>query len=827
MLPLGDPILIFLVLAVLLLAAPILSERLRIPDLVILLIAGAVIGPNGLGILERGDAITMFGAVGILYIMFMPGLEIDVSRFASSSRRSITFGLMLFAFPLAFGTFVGLYVLNYSWLTSILLASMFSSHTLLAYPIASRFGLARTEPVAVAVGATIITDTLALLVLAVIADAAKNISMGWEFWAGLLAGTLALVGLILWGVPKLARWFFLKVSEKGGTQFMFVLLMFCGCAYAAHAVRLEPIIGAFLAGIALNRLIPENSALMSRVTFTGHTIFIPFFLISVGMQVNPRMLIENPRCWFVVAVMVGVVIFCKYTISWLAGKIFGYNQAERKVMFGLCVCKAAAALAAVQVGYQLKIFDEAVLNGVIAMILITVPLGMWVVEKYGRKMAEQITVRSEPVRVEQRILVPVANPDMAARLLDLSFLMRNTAIPGIIHPITIVRDEGDTSEAVAKGEKLLARCLSMAAAVNIPIAPGVRVDLNVTDGIVRAAKELRSSMILAGWSGGQGALSALFNSVMDSLLENCPARLYLCRLQQPLNTARRLLLVFPPLAERRPDLSLVIREARFFARQTGTELRVYLVSLAGATLRQELTAGRDNGAPAMVEAESWGALRAKLFDEVREDDILLLPVERRGGVLWTPTLERLPELIIGRFPNINLLLAYPGLRGEVAEEPLEDESQEAHLSGIRLLPAQLPAEDGIEVALTELLRAAFPGNSAALAELQPLLEASARSYPVELTAGAVLLHAHADTLTEPVLLVGCGGNYELPNLPSPVRVLLALVSPNSLPPEAHLKSLAGLARRFHDEQTARAVASAGRAGEVCTLITGGGEMLVL
>lgn len=827
-LPITDPILIFLILAVLLLCAPILAERLHIPDLVILLLAGAAIGPNGFGILERSDGIILFGSVGILYIMFMPGLEIDTSRFAHTASRSLSLGGLLFVLPLLLGLGIGHYVLHYGWLSSLLIGSLFCTQTLLAYPIASRFGLARTDPVAVTVGATVITDTLALLVLAVVADVAKDVSMGWDFWLGLIMGTLALIAVILWGVPKLARWFFLKVSEKGGTQFIFVLLVFCACAYGAHLVRLEPIVGAFLAGIAFSRLIPENSALMSRVTFTGHSIFIPFFLVSVGMLVNPRTLFSDPRCWFVVGVMIVTELVGKFLVTGIASRLFGYNPSERMLVFGLCAEKAAAVLAAAQVGYSIGIFDEAVLNGVIALILFTVPLGMWLVDRYGRRVAEQIAVRAEPERVEQRILVPVANPGMAARLLDLAFLMRNTAVPGSIHPITIVPDEGDTSEAVAKGEKLLAHCLSQAAAVNIPVTPGVRVDLNVTDAIIRAAKELRSSVVLAGWTVEQGGLALLFNSVMDRLMEGCPSRMYFCRLQQPLNTARRLLLAFPPLAERRPDLKQVIREARFLAHQTGTEVRAYIASLAGDTLRAELETVRTGGGTlTLCEAESWGEVRAKLFDEVREDDILMLPVERRGGVLWTPTLERLPELIIGRFPSINLLLVYPGLRGEEPEEAIEAVLTEQQECGIRLLPALLPHNADVELALSSLLQNTFAGRSGVVAELQPLLEASARSYPVELVEGVVLLHAHADTLDEPVLLVGCGEGYELPNLPTPARILLALVSPNTLPPESHLKSLAGLARRFHDQQIAQEVARSRSAEVVCETITGGGRTLAL
>lgn len=823
--PATDPILIFLILALLLLAAPLLAERLRIPDLVILLVAGAIIGPNGFDLITRDTAITMLGSVGILYIMFLAGLEIDISRLGITGKYSITFALLTFAIPQGIGTLVGLYVLNYSWTTSILLASMFASHTLLAYPIASRFGITRSEPVAVTVGATIITDTLALLVLAIIADSTRNLSTGWEFWVGFGAGVFVLVLLIMFGLPWLARYFFQKISETGSAQFMFVLLAFCACAYASHFAKLEPIIGAFLAGAAFNRIIPEHSALMNRVVFVGNTLFIPFFLISVGMLVNPGALLSDSRGWLVMIVMVVTVVVTKFAAAWVGQKLFGYSKIEGRVMFGLSVVQAAATLAAVLVGYDLKIFNDTVLNGAIMMIMVTVPLGAWTVDRYGRKMAEQIAVRAIPMRVEQRIMVPVFRPNVAARMLDLAFLMRNTATPGAIHPITIVRDEGDTAEAVAKGEKLLAYGLSQAAAVNIPVTPSVRVDMNISDGIIRAAKELRSSVVLAEWTV---SYRHFFNTVMDTLLENCPTRLYFCRLQQPLNIARRLLLVFPPLAERRPDLSQVIREVKHLARQAGTEVRVYLGTPAGDTLRQELEAAHPTVSLTFIEAESWGEVRARLFDEAREDDILMLPVERRGGVFWTPTLEKLPELIIGRFPNINLLLVYPALRDEVAaEEALEGEQDGGTPEGIVMLPAILSAGTELGQALRQLVESGFKGNAEARAELLPLLDASARSYPVELTEGVVLLHAHAETLKYPVLLAGCGSGYVLPNLPTPARVILALVSPTNSPPEAHLRSLAGLARRFHDAEIAQAVAQSQTGQEVCEHIAGEGLLLKL
>ena len=220
-------------------------------------------------------------------------------------NRSIVFGLLTFSIPQLAGTAAGHYLLGFSWTASALLASMFASHTLLAYPIVSRLGLARREPVVITVGGTIITDTLALLVLAVVADSTKGAELGVSFWLTLVFGICGLVFLVACGVPMLTRWFFKNVTESGGAQFLFVLVVVCGCAYLSHFAKMEPIIGAFLVGAAFSRLIPEQSALMNRLLFVGNTLFIPFFLISVGMLVDVKVMATSPRSWLVATTMPG------------------------------------------------------------------------------------------------------------------------------------------------------------------------------------------------------------------------------------------------------------------------------------------------------------------------------------------------------------------------------------------------------------------------------------------------------------------------------------------------------------------------------------------
>lgn len=794
--PLSDPILIFTILISVILVAPLMAERLRVPDLVLLLLAGAVLGPHGTGLIERSSAITLLGSVGLLYIMFHAGLEIDLHRFAEIRNRSIIFGLLTFGIPQVFGTLLAYYLLSFDWPASILLASLFGAHTLLAYPIASRLGIARNEAVAVTVGSTIINTTLALLVLAVIADSARGGDIGLWFWLRIGLGMAALSSLIWWGLPWLARWFFSNVPEKGGSQFLFVMAMLCASAYLSYYARMEPIIGAFLAGAALNRLIPEQSALMNRLEFAGNALFIPFFLISVGMLVDPGAITGNFRGWLVAGTMVFTVITSKWLATKLAGAWFGYNREEEHVMFGLSVVKAASTLAAVLIGYELEILDVSVLNGAIAMIFVTCPLGAWLVDRYGRKLAARsrdLIVQSSP---EQRVMVAVANFSSASRLLDLAFLLRKPDVPGGIHPITIVPDEGETSEAVRQGENLLARCLSHASAADIPIIPGVRVGMNVSDGIIRAAKELRAETVLIGWGEERTTASRIFGTILKQLLAQCPVKLVLCRLVQPLNTTRRLIVPLPPLFDRRGDIMLIMNDIKRLAKAIGAQLYVLMSDPETEMRLQNILDKARPSVPTRIEAaKDWIGARFRLFNDIGPDDMTILPLERRQSPLWSPSMDRLFEITADRFPDMNLLAVYPALFSEdKLSLPVLDKTAIVIISC-----GDLSAAAGARDALRQMIRERTSWTPQQQNSVWELLTASAETYPVEIAPGKILLHAHSDAVENTTILIGAGAwSWTLPGCAAPTRLILALVSPRDQSPERHLKILSDIARCLHD-----------------------------
>lgn len=413
-LPIDKPVFIFTLVLLIILLVPLFLRRVRIPTLIGLIVAGIVVGPKGLNLLQRDASIVLFGTVGLLYIMFLAGLEMDLAEFKRNRARALLFGAFTFLIPQTIGTIVGVTVLGFSLVSSLLLASMFASHTLLAYPIVSRLGLSRSEVVAVAVGGTMITDTAALLLLAVIAGSYQG-ELSLLFWLRLLVLSAVLVLTVLFVFPRIAAWFFKHGQMDGAMQYVFILAIVFAAASLAELSGLDAIIGAFLAGLAMNRLVPHTSPLMNRIEFVGNALFIPFFLISVGMLVDLRLLFQGPEALFVAAVMILVASGCKWLAALATQKVLGYTATERSLIFGLSNAQAAATLAAVLIGYNIGLLNELVLNGSILMILATCLMSTLTVENAGHRLA--LAARRpvatdgppQPAVISEQSLAPLAN----------------------------------------------------------------------------------------------------------------------------------------------------------------------------------------------------------------------------------------------------------------------------------------------------------------------------------------------------------------------------------------------------------------------------------
>lgn len=818
MFPIKDPILVFAVLSAIILISPILYKKFRIPDLVLLIVFGILIGPNGLNLIERNTGVVLLGSVGKLYIMFLAGLEIDLYRFSRSYKRSIFFGMMTFLIPQIFGTLMGHYLLGFTWSASVLLASMFASHTLLAYPITSRFGVSRSEPVAITVGATIITDTLALLVLAIIADSSKGMVTGTEFWLTIGIGLVLLVLIIAKVVPMIARWFFQRFGEQGYAQFLFVLFMMCLFSYLSYFAKMEPIIGAFLVGAAFNRLVPEKSPLMNRVQFAGNTLFIPFFLISVGMLVDPLAMFTDVRNWIVGGAMVAAVIATKFIAVTVTGLVFKYERNAARVMFGLSVVQAAATLAAVVVGYELQIFDSTVLNGAILMVLVTCPLGFTIVDHFGRKMATDTPVPVAKTDYEQRLVVEVSDQKNAVWLTDLAIMLRDNSRPGGIFPLSVVLDNNDLDRTLLEREKLLSDCLTHAISADFITKPELRISPNFTDGVIKAARELRANLVIAEWNSEHKASIRMFGSPMSNLVEYNASRMLFVKQERQLNTTKRIVVPLPPFAARRRDMNEFLKDMKHLGRNIGAELVLHGLKSDAEILFPMAKKAKPDTKVTERSHDTWHELWRTVLQDLDVDDFLVIPAYRRSCELWSPALDNLWEQAASLFPHIDIAVSFPSL-------PEQDElldSDEAAQDDYEFPPVHAVEMDNgrsVESAIQKVTSVAFPGKKNSASTAAAVLLTSARSYPIELAPGIVLLHARLKMVDEPLLAV-CHSvhGWQIGNFATTTKAMLFLLGPEDHPPEKHLKILSIIVSRMRAAEKTGRLSQIGSAEELSAIL---------
>ena len=560
-LPLTDPVLKFLLILVIILAAPLLLNKLRIPHLLGLIIAGAIIGPNGFNLVLRDSSIILSGTAGLLYIMFLAGLEIDLGDFKKNKWKSLTFGMYTFLVPMALGTLVGLYVLNFSMLTSILLASMFASHTLIAYPIISKLGITKDKAVGITVGGTMITDTLALLVLTVIVEMAVGDVDDW-FWYRLGAAIILFFAFVMIVFPIVGRWFF-KRCEDNVSQYIFVRVMVFLGAYLAELAGLESIIGAFLAGMAVNRLIPSTSPLMNRVEFVGNAIFIPFFLIGVGMLIDYRAFFTNWDTIKVGAVMIVVATVAKFVAAWLTQKTFRMSVDQRRVIFGLSNAQAAATLAAVMVGYNvilgetpagepIRLLNESVLNGTILMILVTCTMASFSAQKGAHNIAmNDVSEEKEGTGEHQeRILIPVSYEKNVTELVNLSTAIKSKKNKNGLFALNVINNQASDDKAFKQSKKVLNMAVTTASATDNVLQDLLRYDLNVANAIISVIKEQGITDLVLGLHQGKGVVSSFLGNMTEAILGQSNVTTLIYRPIQPIATVKRHLVVVPARAEK-------------------------------------------------------------------------------------------------------------------------------------------------------------------------------------------------------------------------------------------------------------------------------------
>ena len=671
--PVTDPTWIFCLVLIIILFAPMILGRLRIPHIIGMILAGVVVGKYGFNILERDSSFELFGKVGLYYIMFLAGLEMDMDDFKKNRTKGLIFGMFTFLIPMGLGIWSSMSMLDYGFLTSVLLASMYASHTLIAYPIISRYGLSRQRTVSITIGGTAVTVVLALMVLAVIGGMYKGEDVGGLFWVLLVAKVVLLFGLIIFLMPRISRWFF-RTYEDAVMQFIFVLAMVFLGGGLMELVGMEGILGAFLAGLVLNRFVPHVSPLMNRLEFVGNALFIPYFLIGVGMIIDVRCLFTEGEALKVAVVMTVVATFSKWLAAWITQKIYGMKKVEGSLIFGLSNAQAAATLAAVLIGHGIimengeRLLNDDVLNGTVVMILFTCIISSVVTERAARKMVTQENLMEGSEGKEQeRILIPVANPETIEGLVGMALMMRHPKQKESLVALSVINDNNTSETKELIGKRNLERTAMIAAAADASVKTVLRYDLNIAQGIIHTQKEYAVTDIVIGLHRKTNLMDSFFGTMTENLLKGTNRQIMIAKLLMPVNTLRRIVVAVPDKAEYEKGFLKWMTQLCRMGKQLGCRVHFFATEDTLKHLRALTEKQEANTFTEFSLLEEWDDLLL-LTGQVNYDHLFVVVSSRKGSISYQTSFERLPSQISKYFANNSLLIVYPDQLGDDPQE---------------------------------------------------------------------------------------------------------------------------------------------------------------
>ncbi len=661
-LPLTNPVLIFALILMIILIAPIILRKFRLPGIIGLILSGVLIGPFGLNFLEKNIAIELFSTIGLLYIMFIAGLDLDLNEFKSNRNKSLLFGFFTFIFPLLIGFPLCQIVLGYDNNSSLLVASMFSTHTLVAYPIVSRLGISKNAAVATTVGGTIFTDTAVLMILAVIMGKSQG-TLNSEFWLRLGISLVIFLTLMFWIVPKITRWFFNKLESEKHAHYIFVLAVVFFSAFLAELSGLESIIGAFIAGLALNRMIPHTSALMNRIEFIGNSLFIPFFLISVGMLVDVSVVFNGYRAILIAGVLTGGAIFGKWIAAFFTQLVFKFSVAQRQLIFGLSTSHAAATLAVILVGYKAGILDEHILNGTVILILVTCVVASLATERAAKKIAfsekEVILSKSDKLAFShEHILLPIANLQNIEKLLEFIILIKDKKSSNPVTVLSVVPNNDEAELNIIASRKKLEEFKKHGAAAEVNINTIATIDLNATAGISRIAKEIAADMIVLGWPQKAGIFEKLIGERIYSIINSVDKSLFICHLERLPVTQNRIVILAPPMAEKEIGFETWVLKIMRLSAELSIPAVLFGTEATFEAIQNSVKKYKLTGKMSFNAFTGWEDF-LQVSQYIHEDDLLVLVSARTDAVSYQKYLDHIPSKLEKHFQPNNKVVVFP------------------------------------------------------------------------------------------------------------------------------------------------------------------------
>lgn len=665
-----SPVAIFLVVLSLILLAPMLLTRIKIPHVIGLIVAGVIVGPYGFNVLSRDMSFEVFGQVGLFYLMFLAGVEIDMYHLKKNIRRGFVFGLFTFAIPVLVGVPAAMVLLHLDAVAAMMLASMFAAHTLLAYPIVSRFGLTKNPAVVIAIAGTIFTVLGSLMVLAGAVGVVRD--GGFDVVSTLqLVGMLALYCVVISYIyPRLTRWFF-KRYHDGIMQFVYILVMVFLAAQAAIMIRIEGVFGAFFAGLVLNRYIPGRSPLMSRIEFVGNAIFIPYFLIGVGMLINVRVLTSGWGTLYVATVMSAVAMAGKWLAAFVTQKIFKMRAIDRSMLYQLSNAHTAVALAVVMIGYDMGVLGVEILNGTVLMILVTCTVSSVGTSRAASRLKvlslnspDAVVGADAPKEAGIRTLIPVVNPVTARELVNLALMMSDgNKLRNKIYALHVRNDNSPSSRAVGKSSLELAE--HVASVMDVKLKSIERYDMNFVTGVLNTLEERDINEVVIGLHRRSNAIDSFFGDKLTQLLKATFRMVVISRCYIPVNTVRRIVVSVPDKAQYETGFAHWVKSIGNLTRQLGCRVIFCCSAETRRYIMAVLRAGRYGIRSEYRLVEAWDDF-VLLANKIQDDDLFVVVSARRASVSFTSDMDALPEFLRKYFSQNNLIVIYPEQFGDEA-----------------------------------------------------------------------------------------------------------------------------------------------------------------
>ena len=675
--PITDPTLIFFVVLLIVLFAPIIMGKLRIPHIIGMVLAGIVVGKYGLNILERDSSFELFGKVGLYYIMFLAALEMDMEGMKKNKSRLLIYGLLTCFIPFTLTYFMSIHLLHYSTKASLLLSCIMASNTLIAYPIVSRYGLQQKPSVTLSVGSSMLSLLIALVILAgLVASFGEH--DGVLFWIFFAAKFAAYCGFMIFLIPRLTRWFLRRYSDAV-MQFIFVMAMLFMSAALSQIVGIEGVFGAFFAGLILNRYIPHISPLMNRLEFIGNALFIPYFLIGVGMLINVNLLFQGGHILWVIFCIVFFGTLGKAIAAYAACLGFRLPLSSGHMMFGLTSAHAAGSIAMVMVGMNILIgsntylVNDDMLNGVVIMILFTCIISSlitdWSSQKIILRDKELPEAEDEKKGNDEKILIPVRYPEYADSLMDLALLVRNQKLNRGLVCLNVVYDDKDMRYNQEQGRQLLDHCSQLAAATDVMTQTQVRIAANIANGIKHAFNEFQCSEIIIGMHMHPERSPKFWGEFHQSLFNGLSRQIIMARVIQPLNTIRRIQVAVPSRAEFEPGFYRWLERLSRMAGNLDCRIQFHGRTETLALINEYIQNRHHEVRADYALMNHWNEM-PQLAAQISNDHMLVVITARKGTVSYKTALERLPEEITRFFSGTNLMIIFPDQHGDSSGDQL-------------------------------------------------------------------------------------------------------------------------------------------------------------